>query len=64
MFESEAVSRQELESGYASAGSSEASTPDIYFTRPHLQFLNRQLQNLEPQGMSTQFPLSFMQSMS
>lgn len=46
------MSRQELESGYASAGSSEASTPDIYFTKPHLQFLNRQLQNLEPQGMS------------
>lgn len=49
----------ELESGYASAGSSEASTPDIYFTKPHLQFLNRQLQNLEPQGMSTKIPQSF-----
>lgn len=52
MFESEGVSRQELESGYASAGSSETSSPEIYFTKAHLQFLNRQLQNLEPQGMS------------
>ena len=39
------------ESGYASASSSEASIPDILFTKPHLAFLNRQLQNLEPQGM-------------
>ena len=38
------------ESGYASASSSEASVPDILFTKPHLAFLNRQLQNLQPQG--------------
>ena len=38
------------ESGYASASSSEASIPDILFTKPHLAFLNRQLQNLKPQG--------------
>ena len=41
---------RECESGYASGTSSEADLPDIYFTKPHLAFLNRQLQNLEPQG--------------
>ena len=40
----------EYESGYASGTSSEAELPSIYFTKPHLAFLNRQLQNLEPQG--------------
>jgi phosphoadenosine phosphosulfate reductase len=41
------------ESGYVSAGSgaSEEYVPEIVFTKPHLQFLNRQLQFLEPQGM-------------
>jgi len=39
----------EYESGYASGTSSEADLADIYFTKPHLAFLNRQLQNLEPQ---------------
>lgn len=40
------------ESGYVSAGSgsSEDYVPEIVFTKPHLQFLNRQLQFLEPQG--------------
>jgi hypothetical protein len=40
------------ESGYASGSSSDASLPDVFFTKPHLRFLNRQLQNLEPQGMN------------
>ncbi|KAL9099795.1 MAG: hypothetical protein Q9163_004755 [Psora crenata] len=39
----------DYESGYVSGSSSEASIPDLYFTKPHLAFLNRQLQNLEPQ---------------
>lgn len=39
------------ESGYVSGGSSDDYTPEIVFTKPHLQFLNRQLQFLEPQGM-------------
>lgn len=39
------------ESGYVSGGSSEEYIPEIVFTKPHLQFLNRQLQFLEPQGM-------------
>lgn len=39
------------ESGYVSGGSSEDYIPEIVFTKPHLQFLNRQLQFLEPQGM-------------
>lgn len=38
------------ESGYASATSSDDELPDIMFTKPHLQFLNRQLQFMEPQG--------------
>ena len=41
------------ESGYASASSSDSSIPDVFFTKPHLTFLNRQLQNLEPQGGQT-----------
>lgn len=39
----------DVESGYASGSSSQADIPEIYFTKPHLAFLNRQLQNLEPQ---------------
>ena len=42
---------RDYESGYVSGSSSEASIPDLYFTKPHLAFLNRQLQNFEPQGM-------------
>lgn len=42
----------DVESGYASGSSSQADIPEIYFTKPHLAFLNRQLQNLEPQGMN------------
>ena len=38
------------ESGYVSGSSSQADVPEIYFTKPHLAFLNRQLQHLEPQG--------------
>ncbi|RMY30563.1 hypothetical protein D0866_07915, partial [Hortaea werneckii] len=38
---------REAESGYAS-GSSTASLPEVYFTRPHLKFINAQLQKLEP----------------
>ncbi|KAL9107478.1 MAG: hypothetical protein Q9187_008420, partial [Circinaria calcarea] len=38
------------ESGYASGSSSDSILPDVFFTKPHLTFLNRQLQNLEPQG--------------
>jgi phosphoadenosine phosphosulfate reductase len=37
------------DSGYASANNSECGMPEVYFTKPHLQFLNRQLQFLEPQ---------------
>lgn len=40
----------DYESGYASGSSSNAEFPEIYFTKPHLAFLNRQFQNLEPQG--------------
>ncbi|KAL8968038.1 MAG: hypothetical protein Q9183_002654 [Haloplaca sp. 2 TL-2023] len=40
-----------MESGYVSGSGSESSLPDIYFTKPHLAFLNRQLQLLEPQDV-------------
>lgn len=43
----------DLESGYVSGSSSQSDVPEIYFTKPHLAFLNRQLQNLEPQGRRT-----------
>jgi phosphoadenosine phosphosulfate reductase len=38
------------ESGYVSAASSQDSLPEIFFSKPHLKFLNAQLQKLEPQG--------------
>ena len=41
-----------VESGYVSGSSSNADLPEIYFSKAHLAFLNRQLQNLEPQGES------------
>lgn len=41
----------DVESGYVSGSSSHTDSPQIYFTKPHLAFLNRQLQNLEPQGL-------------
>ena len=43
---------RDSESGYASGASSQSSLPDVYFSKPHLKFLNSQLQKLEPQGMS------------
>ena len=49
IYDMESVSGQDVESGYVSGSGSEASMPEIYFTKPHLRFLNRQLQNLEPQ---------------
>lgn len=52
--ESEAYDAKDTttESGYVSGSSSEDYLPEIVFTKPHLQFLNRQLQFLEPQGPS------------
>jgi phosphoadenosine phosphosulfate reductase len=38
------------ESGYASAASSQESLTEVYFTKPHLKYINSQLQKLEPQG--------------
>ncbi|KAI4147453.1 MAG: hypothetical protein LQ341_001797 [Variospora aurantia] len=45
------MSIQDTESGYCSGSGSETSLPDIYFTIPHLSFLNRQFQFLEPQDI-------------
>jgi phosphoadenosine phosphosulfate reductase len=36
------------DSGYASGSNSDIELPEIYFTKPHLQFINRQLQFLDP----------------
>lgn len=38
------------ESGYASAESSQENLQEIFFTRPHLKYINAQLAKLEPQG--------------
>lgn len=53
LYDLEGMSTRDEESGYASASSSEESIPDVFFTKPHLTFLNRQLQNLEPPGKMT-----------
>jgi phosphoadenosine phosphosulfate reductase len=55
-LEADVKEDQDIESGYASAASSEGSLPEIVFTKPHLQFLNRQLQFLEPQGELVRAP--------
>lgn len=39
------------DSGYSSGNNSEIDMPEVYFTKPHLRFLNRQLQFLEPQDI-------------
>ena len=43
------IRKEPVDSAYSSGVSSEHEMPEIYFTKPHLQFLNRQLQFLEPQ---------------
>ncbi|KAL9111896.1 MAG: hypothetical protein Q9227_003746 [Pyrenula ochraceoflavens] len=44
--------RRETDSGYSSGASTDDNgTPEIFFTKAHLQFLNRQLQLLEPQDI-------------
>ena len=43
-------SSDEAESGYVS-GSSISDLPEVYFTRPHLKFINTQLAKLEPQDV-------------
>ncbi|TKA72164.1 Phosphoadenosine phosphosulfate reductase [Cryomyces minteri] len=40
---------RDAESGYASGSSSEAGLPDVFFSKPHLKFINQQLQKLEPE---------------
>ena len=50
VYELEHDGYPDVESGYVSGSSSQADIPEIHFTKPHLAFLNRQLQKLEPQG--------------
>ncbi|RPA94341.1 Phosphoadenosine phosphosulfate reductase CysH-type [Choiromyces venosus 120613-1] len=40
---------QDEESGYDSPGSATSDLPEVYFSRPHLKYLNGQLQTLEPE---------------
>nr|POE89278.1 phosphoadenosine phosphosulfate reductase [Quercus suber] len=44
-------SDEAYESGYVSGSSTTSSLPDVYFTRPHLKFINAQLAKLEPQDV-------------
>lgn len=45
------MSHDDIESGYASASSENGGFTDVYFTKPHLKFLNRQLGQMEPEGV-------------
>lgn len=47
------TSQEDIESGYASASSENGGFTELYFTKPHLKFLNKQLNQLEPEGMYT-----------
>lgn len=59
--DTETVDRETFtESGYVSGSSSDDSLPEVYFTKPHLQFINRQLQFLEPQGQHGSSPFTPM----
>ncbi|KAF2184823.1 putative Phosphoadenosine phosphosulfate reductase [Zopfia rhizophila CBS 207.26] len=49
--ETHTVRDRDTESGYASGSSSEAGLPEVYFSKPHLKFLNSQLQKLEPEDI-------------
>ncbi|KAF2460646.1 phosphoadenosine phosphosulfate reductase [Lineolata rhizophorae] len=42
---------KDVESGYASASSSESDLSDVYFTKQHLKHINQQLQELEPEDI-------------
>jgi hypothetical protein len=50
------MSARDVESGYASGSSSEHNVTEVYFTEPHLKFLNQQLQKLEPEGVPVPLP--------
>ncbi|KAF2104966.1 Phosphoadenosine phosphosulfate reductase thioredoxin [Rhizodiscina lignyota] len=45
----EKLEHADVESGYASGSGSEDSLPDLYFTKPHLKYINKQLSRLEPE---------------
>lgn len=50
---------QGAESGYDSPGSSGGErSPEIYFSRSHLKYLNAQLKRLEPEGETYSLLLS------
>ncbi|KAI9769410.1 MAG: hypothetical protein M1840_004112 [Geoglossum simile] len=51
LFAEEALSARDDESGYASGSSSEVIMFEVYFTKPHLKFLNQQLQGLGPEAI-------------
>lgn len=45
------ITPKDADSGFASQTASEINMPEVYFTKHHLQFLNRQLQFLEPEDI-------------
>ena len=47
---------QIVDSGYNSAIQSQC-LPEVYFSRPHLKFINSKLRDLEPEGQSSMLPL-------
>ncbi|QIW98832.1 hypothetical protein AMS68_004350 [Peltaster fructicola] len=50
MSRRDSSSDREADSGYVS-GSSVSSLPDVYFSKPHLKYINHQLAKLEPQDV-------------
>ncbi|TID17072.1 phosphoadenosine phosphosulfate reductase [Venturia nashicola] len=48
---SRTTSHDDIESGYASASSDSVAFTDVYFTKPHLKFLNRQLGQMDPEDI-------------
>lgn len=50
-FPASAAVHSSPDSGYSSVNGSDDEHHEVYFTKKHLQFLNRQLQTLEPQDV-------------
>ncbi|KAH0562084.1 hypothetical protein GP486_003211 [Trichoglossum hirsutum] len=50
-FGNDVMPTRDVESGYASGSSSDSALPEVYFTKPHLKFLNQQLQKLGPEAI-------------
>jgi phosphoadenosine phosphosulfate reductase len=49
LSDDESIPNGSTESGYASASSSSPSIPEVYFTKPHLKYINKKLSTATPQ---------------